>query len=201
METISSPGTITELTMDWVSPIQVKFEEITLDVFNSYIHKVEILSLRSNGLSDSFAKILSEALVKNQNLLSVNLWDNSITDQGAIMLGDALRANKNLLSLSLGKNKIGNSGAEYLLLSVTRFKLSVVQLFDRKKTIRELEKRKKESINRRRRVTKGKSKKTGASTIDSQNISSNPPMTPTRVMSSPSQGHLSSQKGKDVIRR
>ncbi len=43
----------------------------------------------------------------------------------------------------------------YLAVSIGKFKLTPGQLYERKKLIRDLEKRKKETINRRRRVSKG----------------------------------------------
>lgn len=150
-----SNSPISDLALDWVTGLKEFFAATPIDTLVKWFSRIENLSLRGNYLDDNFSELFAEILLRNQSLLSISLWDNQIADHGAIVIGNALRSNKTLLSLSLSKNMIGDMGADHLFLSITKFKLSASQLFDRKKTIRDLEKRKKESINRRRRVTKG----------------------------------------------
>jgi hypothetical protein len=89
----------------------------------------------------------------------LTLWDNDITDAGCIALCDLLRNNRKLLYLSLGRNKITDASLEYLAESLTAYKLTPQQSLERKKAIRELEKRKKEAETRKKRVAKGKAVK------------------------------------------
>ncbi|PRP84335.1 hypothetical protein PROFUN_07636 [Planoprotostelium fungivorum] len=123
----------------------------------SFAH-LQSLSLRSNHTSPREAKIYAELILRNRSITFLNLWDNNIGDEGAMAIGEALRYNYILLYLNLAKNQIGPTGADYISLSLGRFRLTPNQAFERKKLIRELDKRKKEAISRKRRVNKGKSK-------------------------------------------
>jgi hypothetical protein len=148
-----------ELELDWVSGLAQYFQEKPAGTIQRNLSNLRLLSLRSNYLGDEEVKIIAELLKTNESLEHLSLWDNSITDAAAVLLGEALRANRTLEYLSLGKNKISNVGGQYLLVSLTKYSLSPRELFERKKLIRELEKKKKETLGRKKRVSKSKSKK------------------------------------------
>ena len=152
-----------------------------IEEISVWFSKITSLSLRSNSLQDKHAQVLAEVVAKNQSLTELTLWDNEIGDVGCIALGDALRFNKKLLCLSLGRNRIADKGFEYLMDSLTVFKLTTQQVLERKRSIIDLEKRKKEAENRRKRVIKGKTIKqasAAASNFGNLNPNTNPTLTP-----------------------
>jgi hypothetical protein len=163
LSALNTSSSITDVAFDCIKGIDQLLLKQGDSNMLSRLLKVETLSLRSNYLQDAHAQVLSEYLQENKmQVKHLSLWDNSISDEGAVAIGQALRSNKTLLSLSLGMNKISNTGGEYLALSIGKFKLTSQQLFERRKTIRELEKRKQMTISRRKRVNKGKFKKQAA---------------------------------------
>lgn len=82
-----------------------------------------------------------------------------VGDEGAIALGKALRENRTLEALNIGHNRIENAGGLFLAQSVGHYKLSPHELFERRKLIRELEMRQKETLQRKKRASKGKERK------------------------------------------
>jgi hypothetical protein len=161
-------------------------------IWHRWVRKVKRLSLRSNYLADDHIRVLGEILSQNHSITHLSLWDNCITNVGAIYLGEAIRTNRTLLYLSMGRNQIGNDGAEFLALSLSVFSLTPAQLFERKKTIRELEKKKKETFSRRRRVSKGKSKgKSEQPPLQSEASTPTKKESSTRLNSPPTVGTIS----------
>ena len=64
--------------------------------------------------NDVSVRLLSEAIVGNDNLTSLNLSNNQITDVGVSFLSEALKTNNSIKSLNLNNNKLGSNGAKHL---------------------------------------------------------------------------------------
>ena len=89
-----------------------------LNVFLVPEVKVEYLSIRGCGLTDTIITNNITALQSNFYLEGLNLSQNEITDVGATSLFSALRSNIALKEISLGKNKITGEGCMDLLTSL-----------------------------------------------------------------------------------
>uniref|UniRef100_A0A6B2LUY5 Uncharacterized protein n=1 Tax=Arcella intermedia TaxID=1963864 RepID=A0A6B2LUY5_9EUKA len=59
------------------------------------------LHLGKRDIDDKEAKLLSQSLVSNSNLLSVDLEDNNIKDDGAKSIANLLQSNSSLTKLNL----------------------------------------------------------------------------------------------------
>ena len=81
-----------------------------LNVFLVSEVKVEYLSIRGCGLTDTIITNNLTAIQSNFYLEGLNLSQNEITDVGATSLLSALRSNIALKEISLGKNKITGEG-------------------------------------------------------------------------------------------
>ncbi|XP_065644891.1 leucine-rich repeat-containing protein 71 isoform X5 [Hydra vulgaris] len=102
------------------------------DMFITEKSVLQNLSLRSCHLDDSAAKLISDALLINKSLLTLNLCFNKITDIGGSYIAKALRMNRSLLSLNLASNNISDDGALSLSQSLSTFPLTHEQVVARR---------------------------------------------------------------------
>jgi len=72
------------------------------------------LDLRGNGISDTGATLVADALRHNTTLTELRLYRNSISNAGASALAEALSFNNVLTELDLRGNRTGVAGAEAL---------------------------------------------------------------------------------------
>jgi hypothetical protein len=111
---------------------------------------VSIVSLRSNQLKDQHMKAIGECLsnltAPSPAIQYLSLWDNQITDQGATFLASALKTNRSLISLNLGKNNIGLEGFQAIAGALTRAVLTPAEANNRRKVVKDIEKKKKEAV-------------------------------------------------------
>jgi len=90
------------------------------------------LSLKNCYVNDIGALNISNALLENKHLLTLNLCFNKITCVGAGHLAVGLRMNRTLLSLNLGSNLIEDAGCSKLAESLTRFALTHKEVVQRR---------------------------------------------------------------------
>ena len=72
---------------------------------------LEWLYLSNNSISDAGAVALAQALHHNSTLKKLDLSNNSISDAGAVALAQALHHNSTLKGLDLSNNSISDAGA------------------------------------------------------------------------------------------
>eukprot|EP01080_Neovahlkampfia_damariscottae_P003567 gene3567-6302_t len=77
-------------------------------------NSLERLILWNNSISDEGCCYLMSSLMKNHWLKELNLKDNEITSESCKSIANMLSNNKSLQSLDLSGNKIGNSGCEII---------------------------------------------------------------------------------------
>lgn len=80
--------------------------EVAECLSNALINNTSLLSLDLswNGIGDRGAECIARALLKNKTLLKLNLRGNQIGDKGAECLSNALSNNNSLISLDLSSN-------------------------------------------------------------------------------------------------
>ena len=87
---------------------------ITLAIINKKCTK---LRLGQNEITSAGASILADALLHNDTLEELSLWNNNLYDIGVQSLAKMLAINKNVLKkLDLSKNGITDAGVEHLAL-------------------------------------------------------------------------------------
>jgi Ran GTPase-activating protein (RanGAP) involved in mRNA processing and transport len=98
--------------------------------------------LNRNKLNDNNILLISEALIKNNSLMSLHLCGNNLTSNGLIYLSKALKINEKLEQILLGENNFTTQGLaelvdtlilknrtiKYLNLSKNLFKLDDLNL-------------------------------------------------------------------------
>lgn len=73
------------------------------------------LSLRNCGIDADGALLLTNVLIENTSLLTLNISHNRIGDEGAVHIADCLKFNRTLLSLNLASNGIGDAGNHVII--------------------------------------------------------------------------------------
>ncbi|KAJ3320947.1 Leucine-rich repeat-containing protein 71 [Boothiomyces sp. JEL0866] len=131
-------GNIRQLLLDQ-NPL---IPEISYGSFLGEDSCLRTLTLRGNHITDLGAKLISNALKTNRNLVGLDLFENKIQKAGAEALSDALKVNSCLQALNLGKNNIGDDGALYLSKALSNYPLSPEEVQQRKKQISEIDRQK-----------------------------------------------------------
>ncbi|KAJ3313002.1 hypothetical protein HDV04_002484 [Boothiomyces sp. JEL0838] len=116
--------------------------EISYGLFLGEDSCLRTLILRGNNITDLGAKLISNALKTNRNLVGLDLFENRIQKGGAEALSEALKVNSCLQALNLGKNHIGDDGAMYLSKALSNYPLSPEEVQQRKKQISEIDRQK-----------------------------------------------------------
>lgn len=81
--------------------------------------KMERLYLEHTLLGDAGMTAVAQGLVDNTSLRVLSLVDCSITSQGAKVLAQAMRRNETLARVNLRGNKIGDKGLQEILIALT----------------------------------------------------------------------------------
>ena len=82
---------------------------------------LKVLYLHNNKISNKGAKLLADALKKNNTnvLRELYLLNNNISDEGAKYVADMLASNQTLQEIELSSNNIGDDGAESIATSLS----------------------------------------------------------------------------------
>ena len=75
------------------------------------IHSLKILNLSENPLKDSALRPIAEALVFNENIVSIDLSDTLMRDASAVEFAEVIMRNKCLQQLYLNSNKITDASS------------------------------------------------------------------------------------------
>lgn len=87
------------------------------------------VSLACNSIGDTGVQhLLSIFSLENCCLTKLNLDSNGITDSGAKAMAEALKINRSLQYLSIGKNRINDDGMKSLAISITNSNKTLKQL-------------------------------------------------------------------------
>ena len=78
--------------------------------------KINTLSLINGGLNDKSMELLSEVLMSDNNITTLDLSNNIIGNKGAKFISESLKnSNNKIKKLNLSNNQIGNEGANLIL--------------------------------------------------------------------------------------
>lgn len=79
-------------------------------------HRIAILDLQKNLLSDEGVKVLMHEIRKQKGIIEINLASNEISNEGMIEIFKALQENQSVISLNLAtlegvaRNRISATG-------------------------------------------------------------------------------------------
>lgn len=104
------PLDILDLSNNTISKDKLKILSLLLSDEKCTLTK---LNLRNNLIGDDGCVTLSEGILKNNSLISLNLSSNNILNKGAIEIAKSIRSengNKTIKKINLSQNEIENSG-------------------------------------------------------------------------------------------